>query len=232
MAGPYNVMRTDLNPDKLAMLTAGHCIWRSDDARWRFNLTHEFGTENSNHGFHSGSFGDVGIISFDLADAPSPTNKYLANPASGLVNGITGGMSFSSQTYGTYLCRIGIGSYDKHKDDPNSTYTGRRCGHITVYDSDSLGMTDRRRKICENGTCNMIHHMKVWDWDSWPGDSGGTVVEHEGGESTTRLMGSHVDSESGSSADESWFTTVHYAQYELEQYQGITIEPCTNSACN
>lgn len=53
-----------------------------------------------------------------------------------------------------------------------------------------------------------------------------------GGESTTRLMGSHVDSESGSSADESWFTTVHYAQFELEQYQGITIEPGTNSACS
>lgn len=85
---------------------------------------------------------------------------------------------------------------------------------------------------CNDGTCNFIHHMKVWDWDSWPGDSGGIVVEHEGGESTTRLIGSHVHSETSSSADESWFTTVHYAQYQLEQYQGITIEPCTNSACS
>lgn len=94
----YNVMRTDLNPDKLAMLTAGHCIWQSDQGRWRYDNTHEFGTENANHGFHSGSFGDVGIISFDLADLPSPTNKYLANPASGTVNGVTGVMSFSSQS--------------------------------------------------------------------------------------------------------------------------------------
>ena len=92
--------------------------------------------------------------------------------------------------------------------------------------------TGPRQMSCDDGTCNFIHHMKIWDWDSWAGDSGGTVVEYEDGATSTRLMGSHVDSEGVTNADESWFTTVHYAEYELDRYRsGIIIDPCTNSAC-
>jgi len=76
--------------------------------------------------------------------------------------------------------------------------------------------------------------MKVVSFDSWAGDSEGTVVEvadPDGNINTTRLLGTHVHSESGANADEGWYTTRYYGWYELSTVHGIDLELCVDANC-
>ena len=75
--------------------------------------------------------------------------------------------------------------------------------------------------------------MKKVSFDSWGGDSGGTIFEQNSPVSaTTKLLGSHVHSEDGAypAADRGWYSTVEKAIDRMAN-QGVNITPCVTTSC-
>ena len=81
--------------------------------------------------------------------------------------------------------------------------------------------------------CRYIRDMKVVDFDSWGGDSGGIVFEPNNPvDAPTNLLGTHVHSQDGvfPDANRSWYSTTTKGFSEL-QSRGINIRPCQTAGC-
>ncbi|MFO7533539.1 MAG: hypothetical protein R6W93_13850 [Candidatus Limnocylindrales bacterium] len=227
----YLGRRTDGSHDDIVMVTAGHCIATSSDATWKHNGT-GFGTENPNHGWNNNSAADVGFITVWSGHVPSNKNTFLSKPGTGTSAALTGYRTFSQQIIGMQVCRIGWGSSNYHSS--NSYYTARQCGQIITYDTDTASTTDNNSQSCVDGTCKYIQKMKAVDFDSWAGDSGGTIFEQNSPvDDPTKLLGTHVHSQDtgGYPADDKgWYSP--YTQGTIRfGNDDIDIDGCFSSSC-
>ena len=146
---------------------------------------------------------------------------------------ITGFGISNAQNEGYAVCRIGWGSWNRSHNSSDSLhayYKGLDCGTIVLFDSDSDGTTNANSQSCVGTTCHWIHYMKVVDFDSTGGDSGGTIFEPTSG-SSTNLWGTHVHSVTDSAtANRGWYSIYTWGRNELSDL-GITIVVCRNAAC-
>lgn len=234
------------------LVTAGHCI---DDYPGWSDWCHEscpseaLGTEaQGTHGFHDStstygySEGDVGFVRLSGDGIPGDKNRVLLT-ADGSIGNITSFGWFSDQygpageVEGAQVCRIGRGSYSLHLSGSSLApfYKGRKCGTITLYDSDSDGQTNANSKSCNarHPECFIIANMKVVSFDSTGGDSGGVVFEKEAsGVTNVRLFGTHVHSQADSqTANRGWYTPYTLGRIELGQL-GATVNACLNDTCS
>lgn len=236
----YIARRWDTDPDEFVLITAGHCIANSVSegdqwARYKPDETVKFGVELA-HAWEVGSLADIGAIKIWTAHVPESKNKFLSKPSDGTTAAITGYETFSQQMPGDQVCRIGWGSWEY---GPNSIYTARKCGLITLYDTDSDGTNDKNSESCvPDGRCRYIKDMKGVNFDSVGGDSGGIVFERNNPASDpTDLFGTHVHSlkmtfttEGDEDDVRGWYSTTTKGFSEL-QARGIYITPCQSSSC-
>jgi hypothetical protein len=194
-----------------------------------------FGTENSDHGWQNDSLADVAIIKIWSGHWPANKNKFLADPESQTSAAITSYKTFSQQVEGTQVCRIGWGSWEY---PPSSYYKARKCGKIILEDSDAGSITDDNSQSCATiggeTRCRYIKSMKVVNFDSTGGDSGGIVfVPNNPVSAATQLLGTHVHSKDDDSGVlKSWYSTTTKGFSELQsKVPPIYIRPCQSSGC-
>lgn len=237
----YLARRVDPGHNNIGIITAGHCIAASAVNRWK-HAGNPIGTENATHAWQDNSVGDVGFIGLDAEDVPGALNKVLVKPVVGKVVRMTGIMDSYLQIVGTPMCRMGQGSWLHHDHwidgvPPNPDYTARKCGSINLFDTDSLAdPNDPRHFSEEDGVAKFIHHMKAWNWDSWAGDSGGTVFQQDSSDPgnidpPAVLLGTHVHSSDGNNINgDSWYTSQKWGRDALSVL-GIDTWPCVNGDC-
>jgi hypothetical protein len=228
----YVGRRTDVSPVQYVLVTAGHCV-RNGALPWH-HAGSGIGTAGTIHGWYNGSWGDVGYIVLNSASTPATKNKALYNPDTNKVVSLTGFGVSSAQQEGYQVCRIGWGSWNMNhsSNSLHNHYTGLQCGQIILYDSDSDGTTDTDSQSCVSSTCKWISRMKVVNFDSTGGDSGGTMFEPTTGTSTN-LWGTHVHSETDSStSDRGWYSIYTWGRQEFSTHQGITITACLVADCS
>ncbi len=239
----YVANREDTDPNYIVLVTAGHCIKDGGTSDSWSHDSHTIGPEDSHHGYHDGSYGDVGFIKLNSASNPKKlgvnANQLLATPSTGQVVQITSLVIWGSQHVGDTVCRVGWGSKQLHGSTPpawHADYLGKSCGKINLYNSDSDGTSDADSESCLSA-CIYVREMKVVGFDSTGGDSGGTVFEPVSGTDTeTGLLGTHVHSVTdGPSANDpngldGWYTTYDNGQTELES-EGPILIPCYTPGC-
>lgn len=227
----YLGRRTDGSNADIVMVTAGHCIASSSASTWKHHGT-GFGTENSNHGWNNNSAADVGFIKLWDDQVPANKNMFLSKPGYATTAELTGYRTFSEQVIGMQVCRIGWGSSNHHS--ANAYYLARQCGQIETYDTDTASTTDNNSQSCASGTCKYIQKMKAVDFDSWAGDSGGTIFEQNSPvEAPTNLLGTHVHSQDTGGYpddDKGWYSPYTQGTAGFAN-DGIDIDACFTSSC-
>jgi hypothetical protein len=229
----YLARRTDGEHNNIVLVTAGHCVAGFDD-RWYHDGT-RIGSADPIHGWHPGSLGDIATIDLNTASVPSNRNRLLVHPTSDQVVQVTSVMYWYEQVEGLDVCRMGEGSFNLQQAG-SSYYRGRKCGEILIFDSDAQGTTNPNDQSCRvvsgTETCKLIYDMKVVDFDSTGGDSGGAVfLETESSDTTATLMGTHVHSQNDDDdTDRGWYSGVYKGIAELMS-RGVDLTPCLTSSC-
>ncbi len=227
----YIARRND-NVNDLVLVTAGHCFAGGSTVTWQHAGNHIGSEVTAYNGWHDGSLADVAMLDLYSAAMPTTKDQVVTAPTTGGIAQVDSSYSFNGQIEGMQVCRIGAGSYDQQQAG-SSYYRARKCGQIVRFDSDSDGTGDRNSQSCTSGTCRWIRDMKVVDFDSFGGDSGGSVFEKEPIDAAgINLLGSHVHSVDSSAANpRGWYSTVERAMNEFAN-QGVDIDVCYTADCS
>jgi streptogrisin C len=205
------VKRNDNNAK--VIVTAGHCIQVHGgfDHAWYHNFN-GFGRA-LRETFEAGSSGDadVGLISLFSDELAAMPTKNLMRRNNGSVTTVT---ALGSPMDGGQACRVGNTS-------------GHDCGVIT--DPDTIRISEAP------GVSDMtVLHTATWDKDSLGGDSGGPVFFCPGGGTCcgpVTALGTHVHSETGANANESWFSPQFWGSWDYTASWGYSYSICLTASC-
>lgn len=207
--------RTDTDPDRLVLVTAGHCIYAhggtGDEWEHNNNDTNDIG-QALGYVWQSNASGDVGLTSVYVRQYPFQRNAMLARFApptyAADIRNLSGSVSLSYQVVGSGVCRNGIAS-------------GYDCGSIVD--------TDVTRSSCinSNQTCVSVRHSVEVSFDSTNGDSGGPIFLNYS------AYGIHIHSDADSSPDpHGWYTPVDQAQAAWQAKYGWSFYLCLMTSCD
>jgi hypothetical protein len=195
----------------LAILTAGHCIqvYGGYDVLWMHN-NDSFGRARHETWVPGGSGpSDVGISTIFTTES-IPNKNHMRRINNNIVNvlGIQGAPGEGGQA-----CRVGVAG-------------GHDCGIVTDYPAMRVSSAPGWAAMTVNQTATV-------NFDSLSGDSGGPVFYYIGGGTTGNVVveGTHVHSETGAGADESWFSPFFVGRSDYQNRHGYSYLACTDADC-
>lgn len=181
----FMVKRTNLTPNRLYILTAGHCIELTGGVSVNRVWTHV----GADLGYSAGetwatnAVGDAGVI-FVLGN-PTVDREFLAREGPIEIRALASVAALVETKKGTYICRMG-------------RTTGRQCGFIFLVDV--TRDVDGR---------NILHQYEV-DFDSNIGDSGAPMFEGTKGYGiATDSVAGYVP------ANHAWFSPLYWERQAL-----------------
>lgn len=225
--------RVDTNPDKMVVVTAGHCVKFSGGAGTVWELGDDtqtgdpLGTGTDSWIWADNADTDIGYIVIDPDNYPEVFNKLMYNDAYDIGN-ITSKKpgknpnTSGHQSNGDQVCRYGWGSWDWNTSPKD-------CGQIDYANISA--------DSCVGTNCKWINHMNVVSFDSHGGDSGGPVYVPVGSDGVTTLYGTHVHSDADYPAPpppdgrKGWYTPWDWAVDELLEVKGVDLNVCITSNC-
>jgi hypothetical protein len=225
----YLARRTDVNPDTLVMVTAGHCVHlgSSSSVAWHHGTTNlGYGLLSPNpslsgqwiHTWYDYADADVGLISVLAAQVPPVyRNQALVDDSPVTVRSITETRAWNLQTVGSFVCRMG-----------RTTFL--QCGFISDNDETKLST------VTGYGSMH-IDHTVVYGRDANGGDSGGLMfvrVDEPGGPSYAVLYGTHVHSQDGyvTTGGVAWYSPVDRGITQLQsRHAPLTLNACITASC-
>lgn len=205
--------------DAWYVLTAGHCIQANSgyDQVWEHN-NDSFGRARKET-WVPGSTGiaDVGLITIYSDELAQMTNKNQVRRTNSTVTAVRN----ASGTYEGYqACRVGING-------------GHDCGLVTNYPA--------TRESEAGGQSMWVTRTATYNFDSVNGDSGGPVFFYSsvgvptGGTSGPEIsaLGTHVHSEVGAGANESWYSPWADGSNAYDALvDGFPYSPCLTATCH
>jgi hypothetical protein len=215
----YLGRRTDTNPDRLVVVTAGHCVhFGSGNDPWKHGSTNIGNSYTAIDGWYGHSDADVGLVSTSLLTSlPSVRNALLVDESPVTVLKIQELRTYSQQPVGLTVCRMG-------------RTTGRQCG--VIQDADETKKSEVGSKYV------WIDHTIVYKRDAVGGDSGGPVFITDQDTPTSTpwaiLLGTHVHSfpveNSINPTGQGWYSPQDRGRTVMSGL-GATVVPCTGSTC-
>lgn len=222
----YLARRTDVSPDVLVIVTAGHIVKLGSGATGD-PFTH--GTTNLGYGINSPAMAGKIHTFFDLADAdvglisvfssvyPTSRNQILVDEAPVTTRPVLNIQPAASQLPNSLVCRMG-------------RTTLLQCG--TIRDNDETMISD-----VSGVESHLIEHTVVYRRDALGGDSGGPIfvtVTPPGEPPEAVLYGTHVHSEGGafSSTKEGWYSPIDRGIAQLQsRHEPLALSPCVTGSC-
>jgi hypothetical protein len=214
----FLVRRTDVSPQTLNVLTAGHCVQFANDTT--HNWTHSGTAIGPNllknsvkvETWQSNAVADVGLIK--VISYPSTRDNLLTDESPVTIRPVYAYELHQYQSVGSIVCRMGRTSY-------------LDCG--TILDND-----ETKPSVVGSSSVNILHTVVV-SFDSIAGDSGGPVfvtVDEPGEGLHTYAYGTHVDSERPDGVGKhGWYSPFDYAISALQTIHGVSIVLCTTTSC-
>ncbi len=238
----FMAKRTDVSPDALVLLTAGHCqVWSQTNG----NLTwwHDSVRTSSSPVVGTQNFGRV--WSTDPDDQPIPADVGLIKLASGFVptnkNLLLTQKNYSSSSLGSVaamsnanwpgiaVCSTGAGSAAKGGDWP-----AKRCGQtlaVTAYNKTCKGSGQGSGAE----PCARLSMTVEVSYDSTGGDSGGPYwLGPQSSDSPWVAIGMHTHSDPDEDLPTDgigWYVPLNTQLHALGQ-RGWTVKLCVNSDCD
>jgi hypothetical protein len=216
--------RNDTNA--MVALTAGHCIALGGDGvddKWGHSITPPpsalFGGEIG-HTWTNYADADVGLIQLNsgAVSALADKNQILIEEPNS-VSDVTVVRSNASQTDGTPVCRMGWGS---------------AYGEEAIGESLACGQIDAPIDETQLSEGKWIDHTWTVDFDSKPGDSGGPIfLPVQGSPPYVLAFGTHVDSETGTGANNGWYSPINWGitAYDALPTRTYTYHLCVDTDC-
>jgi hypothetical protein len=223
----YLARRTDVSPDQLVFVTAGHCVVALAESvgggPWRHGSQNVGANAQQSgdpvHTFEDESNADVGVVKTDLVPASWKTSRsYVLVNNSAYYLPVTQVVHHNDQSAGQFVCRMG-------------RRTGLQCGFI-----DNVNVT----RVSELGSRDYdIRHSVDYEADALGGDSGGPIFQSVefGSSPYARLFGTHFHSGGPDDQDEleerfdGWYPPVTRGVNTLGSTLGVDIIPCTTYSC-
>lgn len=199
----------------LYLLTAGHCIQVHGgyDTLWEHD-NDSFGRARRETWTPGGTgAADVGLITIFSAEQTLMTHKNQMRRTTNSVVSVVGVEMIGPGSEGGQACRVGRRS-------------GHDCGIITEWSVGRASKVTGYKQMWVTDTTTM-------NFDSLGGDSGGSVFYYDNGGTTGSVvvLGTHVHSEEGTGANESWFSNFWAGTVYYEQLWGMGYSPCLTAAC-
>lgn len=222
----YLARRTDVSPDVLVLVTAGHIVKLGSGATGD-PFTH--GTTNLGYGINSPALSGKIHTFFDLADAdvglisvfstvyPTSRNQVLVDESPVTTRPVLGVQPASSQLVNSLVCRMG-----------RTTFL--QCG--TIRDNDETMISE-----VTGVEQHLIEHTVVYRRDALGGDSGGpifVVVTPPAEPTQAVLYGTHVHSDNGafSSTKEGWYSPIDRGIAQLQsRHAPLVLNACITGSC-
>lgn len=215
----YLARRTDTSPDRLVVVTAGHCIkYGTANDPYKHgssNIGSSLSVGGTVHVYFSRSNADVGVIA--PSTIPTYRNRILVDESPETTVSVETALSWDLQAEGMAVCRMG-------------KTTGRQCGTIRIRDDD-------RYSEVTGYAINLIEGVVVYSRDANGGDRGGPMFYtriNSSGSTYAVLLGTHVHSQDAyaPTGGLGWYSPWDRGISQLQStFPTLRLTPCLTNSC-